>query len=217
MEELIPQNRQEAMLRNIALATGGEAVTEELVPQWDDEKFLDDILKAAQGESPVYNIEPRWHHQKFYKAIADALAASGGGYELVGSKEFVVNTTSTSEIAVGSIPIDATKIQEDTIIVTICRDKAGKRNSHSFASLTASAYRGGSSVVSKYATNAGIAQSISSSYGVYAKSYTLSSGDGSIPIKAKYNSSYGTINGTFLCEVYIINPPVDVFSGDPIE
>lgn len=221
-EELIPTNRQEKIMSDTIRALNGDDVTDALVPGWDDEYFLDNILKAAQGEDPQYNLEPRWHHQKFYKAIAEAIAESGGGgspWTLVASKEFTVNTSSTSVVDVGTIDCGSALAQGDKLIFTIVRDKAGKRAGY---------FYGGYNICLNYeikdtpsaqplkniVSNAMYGQdanskwyNLNNAYGVYVKSVNCTRENASATVSARYYSTLGTIDGTYLVEIYTLDFP----------
>lgn len=135
-------------------------------------------------------------------------------YTLLATAEFAVNTTSTTATAVGTISAGADAVDENSIIVVSVRDKAGKRNGYFFGSdawfenfqkangststLTAGGRQG------LYVNSSGNFASASASYGVYGYSITNA---GVVTIRRRYNSSYGTINGTFVCTVYKVSYP----------
>lgn len=221
-EELIPTNRQEKIMSDTIRALNGDDVTDALVPGWDDEYFLDNILKAAQGEDPLYNLEPRWHHQKFYKAIAEAIAESGGGgAKLLATKEFDVSTTSTSSIDIpnSEIVVPFADPYKKILLVTV-RDKNGKRASSFFGSDTRWAQPKNGSVSNDYRwsmtygcdVNSDVVSLSTSPNGVYPKSPVVFSNDQAvIKMVAKYNSSYSkTIDGTYVVSVYELEYPYGV-------
>jgi hypothetical protein len=118
---------------------------------------------------------------------------------------------------VGTITVDG-GWTKDAIIYVKVRDKAGKRNGY---------FRGSDCFVDNcYAANGttssptptricdgvdagGKFVQSTSSYGVYLSAYSKGTGDdvATATIKAKYNSSYGTINGTYVVEVYALSWP----------
>lgn len=135
-------------------------------------------------------------------------------YTLLGSAEIAVNTTSTSAASAGTITIGSDVVDKDSIIMVSVRDKAGKRNGYFYGSdawfenfqkangstttLTAGGRQG------LFCNSSGNMASASSSYGVYG--YSISNA-GVVTIRRRYNSSYGTINGTFVCKVFKVAYP----------
>ena len=141
-------------------------------------------------------------------------SVKGGSYTLLGSTELTVNTTSTSAASAGTITLDASAFTADSIIYVTVRDKAGPRAGYFFGSdawfinyqkangasstLTAAGRQGFMYNSSNQWANA------AASYGVYG--YSISSA-GVVTIRRRYNSSYGTINGTFEVRVYRLDFP----------
>ena len=136
-------------------------------------------------------------------------SGAGSSYKLLKSAEFTVNTTSTTAIDVGTVSAGAAAYDSSKIIYVRTRDKAGVRdgyftesdawfiNQYQCESQTTSL-----SVCGRLATGKGNASA--STNGVYPS--TISS-DGAVTIKAKYNSAYGTIDGTYVVEVYALDWP----------
>ena len=138
---------------------------------------------------------------------------SGGGYTLLGSAEFTVNTTSTSAIDVGTIDCGSSWYTSDKIIMVTVRDKAGKRNgyftSHISYLINQNAKNGSSSTMSFfgpaciYANSSGVYQRLSAYNGVYG--YRITSA-GVVTVRAAANAKM-TINGTYVCEVWALDYP----------
>ena len=142
-------------------------------------------------------------------------------YNLLGSAEFDVQNASSSETAVGTMNLDPAKIWfGDKILYIRCRDKAGARTGYFLETDTW--------FINYYAVNNIQTQSItlydyayrlmkcvgensislantSAKYGVYP--YSVGK-DGRIVINCKYSNVYsGTINGTYVVEVYSLEFP----------
>ena len=143
---------------------------------------------------------------------------SGGGgssYTLLGSEEFEVSTTSTSETDVDTLNVPGS-YTKDFIIYVKVRDKAGKRNGYWTGIdqffINNYAANGAQSAITTYGkitscvSSYGFFNNTGQAYGVYG--YSISSA-GDISIRAKYSSSYGTIDGTYVVEVYALKWPND--------
>lgn len=148
--------------------------------------------------------------------LAEALGGGGGGggssYELLGSKEFEVSTTSTSETSVGSFTVEGS-YTSDAIIYVKVRDKAGKRNGYYLGSdcfaLTVGPVNGATTSPTICKLTTGVLNTekfylASSTAGVYLSAISTA---GEVTIKAKYSSSFGTIDGTYVVEVYALPWP----------
>lgn len=164
----------------------------------------------------------------FYTAagVRTAGTSSGGGggssYTLVESKEVAINQTSTTEASKLDIPFTR---KTSSIVYVKIRDKAGKRNGYFYGSdnfiidlIKANNKAGAQAYIPKALygiTSAGIFYGdglsntfvASGGYGVYVKLLNNANG---IRIYAKYNSSFGTINGTFTVDVYELQWPGNV-------
>lgn len=156
---------------------------------------------------------------EFPSGFVNAIGAisAGGVATLVGSAEFVVSTTDPSDTKVGDITLDNDKVNDETIFVTVIRDKAGKRSGYFLGSINVSI--GGAGIARHVAHEKGGSIQIDNSPfagGVYSSLPSLNTSTKTTTIRVKYSSSYGTIDGTFLCEVYAINQFVGAFNGDPI-
>lgn len=209
--------REEELWAAIIAALNGDDV-DVPVPAWRREEFLVGILGAIKGVEGATVPEPVWREEQYLKAMFDTLSGgAGSSFKLLASNEFSVNTSSTSESSVGTITVNG-GWTKDAIIYVKIRDKAGKRNGY---------FRGSDCfVVNAYAANGqdtsiapvkfiiGVdangkfVQSVSS-YGVYVSTYQKGTGDDDAKaiIKAKYSSSYGTVNGTYVVEVYALDWP----------
>lgn len=203
--------REEELWAAIIAALNGDDV-DVPVPAWRREEFLVGILGAIKGVEGASVPEPVWREEQYLKAMFDTLSGgAGSSYKLLKSAEFTVSTTSSTPIDVGTVAAGATAYDSSKIIYVRIRDKAGVRagyftesdtwfpNQYQYKSQTSSLESSGRLSIGK-----GTVSTSSGSSGVYA--YSISS-DGTVTIKAKYSSSYGTINGTFVVEVYALDWP----------
>ena len=166
--------------------------------------------------------------KQFYAAdgtLTQGTASGGGGgssYTLLGSEEFSVKTTSTSNTLVGSIQCNASALWTPSkIIVVKVRDKAGPRVGYFYGSdfyfVNHSAYTGyGSSLENRaghyYIFESGhdyvTPRTATSPYGVYGYGIYAT---GEVRIYRRYNSSNSlTIDGTYVCEAYSLDWPDNV-------
>ena len=211
--------REEELWAAIIAALKSEGYTGEVpaTPSWRSEEFLMGILAGIKGTSGASVPEPVWNDEKYMAAVFDAVNGGVVNCKLLASEEFEVNTSSTTESTVGTVTVEG-GWSKDFIIYVKIRDKAGKRNSY---------FRGSDNfVLNCYAANGttssptpvricdgvdvgGMFMQSTSTYGVYLSAYSKVSGknNGTATIKAKYNSSYGTVNGTFVVEVYALSWP----------
>lgn len=149
------------------------------------------------------------------------IAKSGGSnWELVGSGEFTISTTSTTDEAVGNVSIsNLSSFGANDIIWVHIRDKAGKRNGYFYGSdhifLNVTKANGSESSITGFASvtiyvNSGGTYQVASggTYGV--KATQVSFANSNTTIKARYFSTYGTINGTFKCDVYKLTSTNDM-------
>lgn len=208
--------REEELWAAIIAALNGDDV-DVPVPAWRREEFLVGILGAIKGVEGASVPEPVWREEQYLKAMFDTLSGgAGSSYKLLASKAFTVNTTSTTSIDVGTIEAPGAYTSDSIIYVKI-RDKAGKRNGYFLGSDsiffnpypangtgTSPATVGGKTAFN--VNSQGKFSANSPQLGVYP--YNIPS-DGTITIKASYNSQYGTINGTYVVEVYALSWPKD--------
>lgn len=142
----------------------------------------------------------------------------GSSYELLTSQEFTVSTTSTSNITVGTIATGASAYTSDKILYVKIRDKAGQKINQHYGSdsffanpypkISSSTTSSTRAILTYYVNDVGKMGVSSTAYGVYANSVN-SSGD--IVIYARYSSSNShTIDGTFKCDVYLLDWVGDV-------
>lgn len=142
--------------------------------------------------------------------------ASGGGssWELMGSKELTISTTSTSNTNQGDITCSGAYTKDAVIWVRI-RDKAGAKAGYMFGTDTlffnANKANSSTSTYSTKITNV-IRYSTSSQWGCYTGNYGVYgysiSNAGKILIYSRYNSNNTlTINGTYVIEVYKLSLP----------
>lgn len=144
------------------------------------------------------------------------VSGGGGGLTLLATDEVTVNTSSTSATDVKTLSVP-TAWMADKILMVVVKDKAGLRSGYFYSSMRIisndSAKRGITSAVNQFAGNivyetaGGTITAGSGNYGVYSKSLAS---DGTITISARYNSAYGTIDGTYEIKVYAID--IDPFA-----
>ena len=167
--------------------------------------------------------------KQFYDAsgtLTQGTASGGGGgssYTLIGSKEFTVNTTSTSAAEVGTFECDPDDLWTSTkIIVVQVRDKLGPRNGYftgtdSYFTQTVTINNQATTAITYRLTRM---MSIDSSgnyfedrvsgttvYGVYCSKIAKS---GVVTISSRYNTNLRTINSTYVVKVFALDWP----SGD---
>lgn len=145
---------------------------------------------------------------------------TGGGsnWTLIASKEYTVNTSSTSETSLGTIEIPLSYYDKNNIFWVHVRDKAGKRNGYFYGSesiwFLVSLANGSKTAIT---TSPGFTTSISSTGaystqtskgGVYSGRIDFADDNHTITMHFKYNSSISkTIDGTYKCDVYVLTLP----------
>lgn len=171
------------------------------------------VLESLGVEHDAYDIS---YFERYRLKVLEGLSnGAGGGFKLLASKEFEVNTTSTTAITVGTIQAGSEAWDSSKLVVVSIRDKAGKRAGYFFGTdnfiANHNEARGSSASVSIVATLIYMVNPEGQTFpgvtnsGVYASAIDSS---GTITIKAKYGSSVTrTIDGTFKCDVYIIDFP----------
>lgn len=166
----------------------------------------------------------------------DVQSGGGSDYTYIGSTEFTVNTSSTTAIDVGTFQTGDTSIFTSAKMVFVkIRDKAGRRDGYYYGS-DAMIYNTGPGNGATWTATSAIcglyyrqqsgnlyipfcyykSTNVASieGYGIYP-TYLYDTGD--IIFKARYSSSTfttGTINGTFVVEVYTLKYPNDITPFD---
>ena len=144
--------------------------------------------------------------------------SGGSSWTLLKSQEFSVNTTNTSNASVGTVDIDLSDAQDKNIIIVAhIRDKAGKRAGYFYGSdaffLNYPAANNDTGYVSSKPmaifnyTSQSQYSAATGAYGVYPRYLYQTSSTHYVQIYSRYNSSYGTINGTFKVDIYKLTPP----------
>lgn len=138
---------------------------------------------------------------------------SGGGYTLLGSAEFTVNTTSTTAIDVGTIACGSTAWTDAKFLLATVYDKAGARNgyflSHTEMLTNVNAATGSTTQLQfiapilVYVNSSGVLTRQSAYTGVYMTTLTNA---GAVSVVAKASSTVA-INGTYVCEVWALDYP----------
>ena len=154
-----------------------------------------------------------------YDALSKVTVLGRYGYTLLASKEYTINTSSTTATLVDTISLGTIAWTKDKIIYVRVRDKVGKRAGYFYGSdvffLNVNAANNSTSSLamtnmpkvslSYSASDSWALYTGTSCYGIYGNS--ISSGGG-IAIYRRYSSSYSlTINGTYTCEVYALDWP----------
>ena len=165
--------------------------------------------KTANGTYDVTNLA---------ELVVNVSGGGGSNWTLLASTDFTVNTTSTSNTSVGNITLNLSDYNDyQTILWVHIRDKAGKRTGYFYGSDTmffhynlANNSTGASSIRAVVLFNVNSTGSYSetaTAYGVYAHRLYYTSSNHYVQIYSRYNSSYGTINGTFKVDVYKLTMP----------
>lgn len=146
---------------------------------------------------------------------------SGGGgsnWIKLATTEFTVNTTSTSNKSVGNIELTLSDYNDpQTVLWVHIRDKAGKRNGYYYGSDSIFFHwqlinNNTNSLSTRpvsllYVNSTGSYSGAASAYGVFAYRLYYTSSSHYVQIYSRYNSSFGTINGTFKVDVYKLTMP----------
>ena len=156
--------------------------------------------------------------------LADGVMTTGTGssgasnWTLLTSKEYTRSTTDTSQVRIENLELTLSDYNDKNIMLWVhIRDKAGKRNGYfyghdaiflsyglannSTGNITTKPF------VTYYTNSSGAYAGGSASYGVYARGLYYTSDNHYVEIYERYNSGYGTINGTYKVEVYKLTIP----------
>lgn len=160
-----------------------------------EEKFLAAMCDASKSAP-----DPITRYENFLSAIA---ARNG---KLVKTEEVEANTTSTTAAKIKTITLPDNVSSIGNILYIRIRDKAGVRNGYVYGSDNYAMSGLSTPVKLIFKGDSNVIKSAGSSgYGVYINSTSVSSNKfASVDVYQRYNSSYGTINGTFTVEVYVI-------------
>lgn len=158
----------------------------------------------------------------FYNAagVLTEGTSSGGGssWTLIKTSENAVSTTSTSAGSAFTLALGSAYYTKDKIIWVHIRDKAGKQAGYFYGSdaFFINYYKADgltttlstpAVVIYRYTTSSALAAT-AGQYGVYG--YSINS-SGTLTVRRRYNSNYSlTINGTYVTEVYALDPPSGV-------
>ena len=203
--------REEELWAAIVAALNGDDV-DVPVPAWRREEFLVGILGAIKGVEGASVPEPVWREEQYLKAMFDTLAGgAGSSYKLLAKEEFTYSTTSTSYSSVGEIDVGSEAYDSSKIIYVRVRDKAGIRDGYFIGSdvwfVNQYEASGGTSTATKQGMvmiGKGFSIATSAQYGVYVDTITSA---GKVTVSARYSSAYGTIDGTYVVEVYALEWP----------
>ena len=149
-----------------------------------------------------------WTEDGFADAVAAIPSGGSSNWTLLGTQEYTVNTTSTGSTTVGTFTVSG--ISASKYIFVRVRDKAGKRNGYLYGTDSIGILYdtiAQTQTVVTHVDSQGDYIGVANKYGLFP--YSVHS-DGQITINSRYNSSNtGTINGTYVVEVYALDPPTD--------
>lgn len=145
---------------------------------------------------------------------------SGGGgsnWKLLASAEFQVNTTSTKDTDVGEVQLPSLEYADpNTVLWVHVRDKAGKRAEYVYGTDTLFFHfqlpnnntntLNVRAVMTFYVNSSDNYISTGSPFGVFAYDVGYKATAQRVSIKSRYYASYGTIDGTFKVDVYMLTP-----------
>ena len=184
-------------------------------------KTLKTAGKYMEGDVVLTDVSASanvWQDENGYVHLDDEGSSSGqSSWELLASQEFTVSTTTTSNVSVGTISLDLSKYDDPETMVWIhVRDKAGKRAGYVYGSDTiffSYALADGNPnslsirpIMLYYVNSSGNYSGVASAYGVFAYRLYYTSSSHYVEIYSRYSASYGTIDGTFKCDVYALKP-----------
>lgn len=184
-------------------------------------KTLKTAGKYMEGDVVLTDVSASanvWQDENGYVHLDDEGNSSGqSSWELLASQEFTVSTTTTSNVSVGTISLDLSKYDDPETMVWIhVRDKAGKRAGYVYGSDTiffSYALADGNPnslsirpIMLYYVNSSGNYSGVASAYGVFAYRLYYTSSSHYVEIYSRYSASYGTIDGTFKCDVYALKP-----------
>lgn len=155
----------------------------------------------------------------FYTADGTKTAgtAAASNWTLLATKDITVSTTGTSATSVDTITLPDNNYGKEDLIWVHIRDKAGKRTGYLYGSDAVfisykqangdTGYMGVRPVELLYVNADGAYVGVASAYGVYPYRLYYTSSNHYVSIYSRYNASYGTIDGTFKCDVYKLTTP----------
>ena len=146
-------------------------------------------------------------------------AAGGGGgggssWELIGTKEFEVSTTSTTATELGSIALDVDSLSGEEVIWVHIRDKAGVKTGYFYGTdniILASPSSTATYIQRyvQYVASDNKKMVTTGTYGVHVSGANKTAK--TVTISSKYYATYGTIDGTYKCDVYKLTPPFTMY------
>ena len=144
-----------------------------------------------------------------YSPVTVNVSGGGGGsdFELIGSDEIVVSTTSTTATVVKSYTLTNIGNISDSFLICLITDKAGVRSGHFYSSVTIRYdVMSTARVWTTRYNDSGVQGFASSNYGVYITSMAFTMDNGgtlSASITARYDETNSrTIDGTFSVKFY---------------
>ena len=163
------------------------------------------VLVVFSAQSGTYSIK-----------LEKQVSGGGSSYTLLYSDEVTVNTTSTTSTAVTTLSTGITFEFGETYLVSI-RDEAGERNDYFYGSDSYFYVKSNSFANSTvlYGTcywldSSGNIDFSNTLRGVFLYRYYGGNQMGQIQINSRYDSTRGTVNGTFTINVYKVTTPEPV-------
>lgn len=165
----------------------------------EDVTYFVRVSIAEAGQSTLIPFD----HDTGFKSAVDSISSA---YQLLDSAEVEINTSSTTKTTYHTFQLPETYTDRKIAYIKI-RRMEGRRPTYFYGSDNYFMY--GTGIRTLYRDEAGYASRTAiTNYGVTADSI---SSTGDVVITARYNSSYsGVINGTFKCDVYLLDWPNDV-------
>lgn len=150
-----------------------------------------------------------------YSSVTVNVGGGGSNWTLLATETYNLNITNTTASKTGDIYLNTTLTAEDIIWVHI-RDTNGKRNGYWYGSdslyllyqLKNGSTNNATSLAkyTLYVSSGNYSQSINA-YGLYLYSlYDSTTSNPYVRIYQRYNSAYGTMNGSYKCDIYKLTP-----------
>lgn len=144
-------------------------------------------------------------------ALKKAESGGGGGggsdssYEKKHTETLTANTSSTTATKIKTLLLQDDLFEQKKTILVAIRDLAGKRNGYIYGSIYIKPYGASSYNCVYYVNSSGSMQANNINRGVYISSVSASGTLTQIDVSTRYDSTYGTIDGNFVIDVYLAN------------
>lgn len=150
-----------------------------------------------------------WTEDGFADAVAAIPSGGSSNWTLLGSHEYEVTTTSSTVGTVGTFTVSG--ISSSKYIYARVRDKAGKRNGYLYGTDSFGIITDSRSLIQTIAIkvdSSGNYGGVANKYGVFLASASVE--DDTVTISKRYNATNtGAIDGTYVVEIYALDPPTD--------